>query len=506
MKKFLVIVLSVLFILSFTVTAFAIHEEMPPDEAVVAKGPAKIVLGGKIIERGWYFDGVDANAMPAMPNGTAVADGGTGTGSHSEALYTTNAYFTVNAKISDNIQGFMELETSNAGSDNSGVAYWGQYDSKPNSDLRFRQLWMQYTGSGLLGIPAGIKAGHMPITLGEKQFLNNERFGDDAILLWIDPTKEMHLVAGTTKLVESSALSIGNIDHAQDLDGYVLVFTYMLDKDNTIGANWTWAHSDSNIPSLAETAAGLGVATVDTVNFHNIGVHGHGNVSGLSYAAEADFQFGTAKELLGGDDVKFGGWGVFAKLGYMIDPVNLRAAFAMGSGDNGDDSSKIKEFQTLQGTDATGAIARLPHYTLIYERLVRTAAAEALLTTFSGGNIRTTGIANTTYYNLGFDVNPMKELALSLDGYYLRATKTGMFGDDVSKNLGWEVDGKLNYKIAKNLSYFVEAGMFFPGKFYSDGTFYSTSQIAGVINGDSPLDPIQKKTVTMAVHGLLLEF
>jgi hypothetical protein len=498
-KKFLVIVLSVLFILSFTVTAFAIHEEMPPDEAVVAKGPAKIVLGGKIIVRGWYFHDVDANALPAVPNGVSTADGGSGVGGKSEALYTTNAYFTVNAKISDNVQGFMELETSNNGSNNSGVAYWGQYDSKPNSDLRFRQLWLQYTGSGLLGIPSGIKAGHMPITLGEKQFLNNERFGDDAILLWIDPTKELHLVAGTTKLVESSTLTIGNIDHAQDLDGYVLIATYMLDKDNTIGINWTWAHSDANIPSLASE----GFPVVDTVNFHNIGAHAHGNVAGLSYAAEADFQFGKAKpadDTLLTEEKKFEGWGVFAKLGYMIDPINLRASFAMGSGDNGTDSSKIKEFQTLQGTDATGAIARFPHYTLIYERLVRTAASEALLTTFPGGNVRTTGIANTTYYNLGFDVNPVKELALSLDGYYLRATKTGAFVNvensdaSVSKQVGWEVDGKLNYKIAKNLSYFVEAGMFFPGKFYSEAF------------ADPDGNPLQKKTVTMAVHGLVLEF
>lgn len=496
MKKFLVIVLSVLFILSFTVTAFAIHEEMPPDEAVVAKGPAKIVLGGKIIERGWYFHDVDQNALPAVPSNEI--------GDKSQALYTTNAYFTVNAKIGDNIQGFMELETSNKDTNNSGVAYWGQYDSKLNADLRFRQLWMQYTGSGLLGIPTGIKAGHMPITLGEKQFLNNERFGDDAILLWIDPTKEMHLVLGTTKLVESSSVSIGSIDHTQDLDGYVLIATYMLDKDNTIGVNWTWAHSDGNVPSLQGTTF---EPNCDSLNFHNIGLHGHGDISGLKYAAEADFQFGKIKDLLFlGEDVKFSGWGLFAKLGYMIDPVNLRASFAMGSGDNGDDSGKIKEFQTLQGTDATGAIARFPHYTLIYERLVRTASAESLLTTFAGGNIRSTGIANTTYYNLGFDVNPVKELGLTLDAYYIRATKVGMYenitGASVSKNVGWEVDGKLNYKIAKNLSYFAEAGMFFPGKFYSEAQFKTTS-LAG--DGDL-LDQIQKKTVTMAVHGLLLEF
>ena len=62
------------------------------------------------------------------------------------------------------------------------------------------------TQAQAFGMPAGIKIGHMPISLGEKQFLNNERFGDDAILVWIDPTKEFHLAAGTVKLNEGDVL------------------------------------------------------------------------------------------------------------------------------------------------------------------------------------------------------------------------------------------------------------------------------------------------------------
>ena len=484
---------SVIFLLSFTVTAFAIHEETPPDEAVVAKGPAKITLGGKIIVRGWFFDNVDSTASPVKTN--------------SQAIYTTNAYLTVDAKVSDNVRGYMELETSNRENNNSGVLYWGSYDTKNDMELKFRQLWLQYTGSGLLGIPGGIKAGHMPIALGEKIFLNNERFGDDAILVWIDPTKEMHLLAGTAKIVDSNNTNapislinanIGFINHAADLDAYVLLATYMWDKDNTVGANWTWAHSDGNVPSLSTV-----IPNVDKLNFHNIGIHANGKIAGLAYAVEGDYQFGKVNGLVDaplsdtglvdGQDAKFQAWAVMAKAGYMLDPVNLRAMFAMGSGDNGTGNDKIKEFQAMQGTDATGAIARFPHYTLIYERLVRTASVEALLTTQLGGNIRTTGIANTTVYNLGVDVNPTPELSASLDGYILRATETGawrdLIGGSVSKSVGSEVDAKLNYKIAKNLSYFVEAGVFFPGNFYRD------------------TDPdVSKKTTTMAVHGLVLTF
>ncbi|OGW40665.1 MAG: hypothetical protein A2Y97_08440 [Nitrospirae bacterium RBG_13_39_12] len=469
MRKYLALVLSVIFILCFTATAFAIHETGEPVSAV---GPAKITLGGKILVRGWYFDNVSYYAASAPYNYSFNLP----ESSDSQALYTTNAYLTVNAMIGDNVQGFMELETTAGGSGNpnTGLYIWGTYDTKPASDLFFRQLWVQYTGSGLLGAPSGIKAGHMLITLGEKQFLNNERFGNDAILLWVDPTKELHIAVGTTKLNEGYY----NV-HSDDVDGYIAVVTYMLDKKNTIGANYLLAHSDGNLPSEVSPP------NCDSLNFQNVGLHANGDISGLTYAAEVDFQFGKAKDVgFSGTDAKFSGWGVFAKLGYMIDPINLRGSFAMGSGDDDYSDNKIKEFQTLQGPDQTGPLARFVHYTQIYERTISTTSQNSVVTTTLGGNTRNTGIANTIYYNLGIDVNPVKELSLSLDGFIIRATKNE-FG---SKNAGTEVDFKGTYKIAKNLNYFVEAGAFWPGKYYED--YFG----------------IDKKTVTQAVHGLSLTF
>lgn len=389
----------------------------------------------------------------------------------------------------------MELETSSKESNNSGVQYWGTYDTKNDQELKFRQLWIQYTGDGLLGAPAGLKIGHMPIVLGEMQFLRNDRFGDDAILLWVDPMKEMHLLIGTTKLNEGNT-TLGDINSTDDLDGYVALMTYMLDKDNTIGINYLLAHSNGNLPSLADV---VGIPNCDTLNFQNAGIHANGKIMGISYAAEADLNFGKAEGVGAAEDIntnpdaKFKGWGVFLKAGYMLDPVNIRASFAMGSGDDDATDEDIEEFQTLQGTDATGAIARFTHYTQIYERSVRTAAAEAVVSSFPGGNIRSTGIANTTYLNLGFDVNPIKEVSVSVDGFYLQATETGAWedivGNSVDDQLGWEIDSKINWKIAKNLTYFIEAAMFKPGDFYKDAF------------GDNV-----DETVTQAVHGLMLTF
>ena len=169
----------------------------------------------------------------------------------------------------------------------------------------------------------------------------------------------------------------------------------------------------------------------------------------------------------------------------MIDPINIRGSFAYGSGDSDPTDDDAKEYQTLQGPDDIEFTNRLVHYTQIYERTIDTTAQYALLTTTVGGNARNTGIANTTYYNLGLDWNATPDLSLALDGFILRASKTP---SGVSKSAGTELDFKGSYKIAKNLSYFVEAAGFWPGGYYED--YYG----------------IEKETVTQLIHGLLLTF
>ena len=478
MKKYFAVLLGVILVLGCAVTAFA-------------EDKTEITLGGKILFRGWYLDNVTGvsgrNEVPAD------------TSSHS--FYATNINLMVDAKVSDALRGFIELETASGGDNNpnSGLYYWGSrargYDSKPDADINIRQAWIQYVGTGLIGIPVGLKIGHMPISLGEKIYLNNERFGDDAILLWADPMKELHIALGTVKLNEGDILS-----HTDDLDGYVALATYQWNKDNMVGVNYTWTHSDGNCPSsnIDATVPNYRETNVEDLNFHNVGLHAKGMIGGLSYAAEGDIQFGeiTNYQLADEGDVKPKGWGVFAKLGYMFDPVNIRASFAYGSGDDDLTDEDCEEFQTQQGPDY-GAVARLVHYTQIYERTVRTASLLAKLTTTEGGNTTNTGIANTTYFNLGVDIAPMKDLSLSVDGFFLQASETGAWEDYLSElagesvsvddSLGWEVDVKASYKITKNLSYFVEAGYFDAGDFYKD------------IGADD-------KGVTQFVHGLLLTF
>ncbi|MEW6214061.1 MAG: alginate export family protein [Nitrospirota bacterium] len=459
MRKYLVVILSLFLVLGFAVLASA--QDKP-----------EVKLGGLILIRGWYFD----NVTP----GTAAVPGDVET----EADYSSTVRLSLDAKVADNVQGFMELENSigegigqaDATNQYSGLYFWGSndYNAKPPSVLFFRQLWIQYTGSGLLGVPAGVKVGHQLLSLGEKQFLNHERFGDDAILLFMNPTKESLVGLVTAKLVE------GTRNNAQDdIDAYAILGTYKLDKDITVGANLTFINN----------------ADCD-LSFQNLGLHANTKIADLALTGEIDYQFGSVGSA---PEVDFGGYGIFVKGSYKIDPLTIRASVAYGSGDDSANDDKNEEFQTTLGRDNISPYARLVHYTQIYERTTRSAVpalATATATTkaysqgqvLTLGNTRTTGIANTTYFNIGVDVSPVKDLSLSLDGYYLTATEKWQTGQDDA--IGTEFDFRGSYKLAKNLTYFIEAGIFSPGDYYTTGT-------TKLGTDDS---------VTQVVHGLSLTF
>jgi hypothetical protein len=450
LKKFLAIMLGAIFVLSFAASAFAIHAEIPAEtQAVVSTGTTQITIGGEIRTRGWYFHNVVDAAGNKAINGLP-GDGG------SSSYYDQRVRLSVDAKVTPNVEGFVMLESGNEinGTSTSlgGDRYiWGNFDRKP-ADIQILEDWILYTGQGLLGFPAGIKVGHMPLALGEQQFFQNTKFGDDAIVFFMDPIKELHVAALAIKFLEglsgttAAAMNADRISNTNDLDGYVGLAVFKWDPKNAIGINYTYL----NLP-----AAGLKES--------DLGLHANGNISGFTYKAEADFQFGDKSDVAG-VKTKAKGYGLMAGVGFMVDPVGLRASAAYGSGDS--DGTGEKKFDTFQ--------SNVQHYTLVYEYNVTSAA----------GGI-STGISNTTYLNLGVDFAPTKALKASLDGYLLRATKsnTAVAGSD-SKSIGWEADAMVVYSLAKNLNYQVDAGYLKAGSFYGE----------------------DKKNVTVLRHMLTLSF
>jgi outer membrane protein W len=396
LKKYLALILGVLFVLSFAASAFAIHAEIPSEtQAVVAKGGTQITLGGEIRVRGWYRDNIDAD----LPFST-----------QSQAYTDQRVRLAVDAAVSPNIKGYVMLET---GSGTSDVYTWGSFNAKP-TDMHINEAWILYTGSGLLGFNSGLKIGHMPLALGQKEFFDHTKFGDDAIVFFMDPTKQLHVGLLAIKFAEGS-----KFDNTDDLEGYVALTTFKINDNATVGLNYTYLNNSDG-----------------EFSHQNLGVHANGTVAGLGFKAFGDMQFGEA------GDLDFDGYALGLGLSYKLDAVTIRAMAAMGSGDDDDDDS-IDDFVTYLGADQ--------HYTLVYDYQVIPA-----------GGAKFDGLRNTTYFNIGVDYNASKDLSLSLDGYIIKATEDVAGEDDA----GWEVDAKIKYALAKNLTYQIDAGYFDAGDMY----------------------------------------
>jgi hypothetical protein len=452
MKSFLVVVVSIFFVLGLAVSAFAIHAEIPAEtQAVVAKGASQITLGGSLRFRGEFRQN--------------TRDFDDNTADHS-ALYETRVRLKLKAQVTPNTLAMVELrDTKLSGDDDMTWGSPGNHDDSAGlyrkggevagddeTDLAFIQAWIQHTSSGLLGFPAGIKVGHMPLALGNGLFFSHTKNGDDALLIFANPTDELHIALIGIKFEEgSSTLN-------DDSDAYVGLFNYSGSGFN-VGGDVTYI-DDQEMSS-------------DGLHLWNLGLRGETQIADLSIRGDVEFQTGEAEGTGAlGTDVDFSGWAFLVGADYEISGIRLSGEVAYGSGDETDSTDEIEGF--------INAIDNTQHYTYVYEYRSRASTDSTL-----------TGIANTWYVNVGASAKPIPDLTVSGDIYYLQAVEDVALncdadvdpGCDRDSNLGWEVDGKVQYKIDRNLTYFVEGGILFPGDAYNLPDGDSADNAYAVRNG-----------------------
>ncbi|PMP70070.1 MAG: hypothetical protein C0186_05595, partial [Thermodesulfovibrio aggregans] len=344
-----------------------------------------------------------------------------------------------------------EVESNRTATNNSSEnVYWGSGTRGPRgtyavgnwhneSNLYIRQAWIQYQGTGLLGVPAGFKVGKQLIKLGYGLFFDHTYYGDDAILVFVQPLKELTIAAHTIKFRE------GNPALNDDATAYGILAAYAgkgfgLSADVTYVDHQNFGNNGGRGPFL-------------DIHLWNFGLRGNVDDiagTGLNFRADVEFQTGKIRNL--NPDIKLRGWAALAGLDYKFKPIplTLTLEYAIGSGDKQNTLNKDESFTTALGPEQ--------HYTFIYEFLAPTAC-------FGIG----TGLCNTQYLKFGGSFDITKDINAKLYGYWLRAHRAvpiNFYLQQPDKDIGWEVDGVVTYQIDKGLKYWVEAGYFWPGDAY----------------------------------------
>jgi hypothetical protein len=459
LKKFLAIAVSVLFLLGFAASAFAIHAEIPSEtQAVVAKGETQVTLGGSIRVRG-----------EIRQNTTDLNDDL----QDSMSWYDQRVRLSAGIKVSDDVTGLLMLESNGGGSDgytwgssNGAAGAYGVGNGKP-TDMHINQAWINYTNDLI-----NVKIGHMPLALGNKLFFDHRKFGDDAIVLYKD-IDNIHIAGIVIKLSEglvttadicavdlvnnltgiappdgipdvpivlalpaAGACPVGTVAidtssavdtaGAGDANGYVGLVAYKGDGYN-ISGDITWVDDNAN-----------------TTDLYNLGVRADAKLSDLvTIRGDIEFQFGEASAT-----VDLGGYA--GMLGADFDLENFDIGVEVGIG-SGDDPLTLDENEGFINSLSSG----VPYITFV--RGTRTGAL--------GDNL---GISNLTYLKATVKASPMDKMDVKGAVVYMLATEEPIPGGD--DDIGIEIDASMHYSLAKNLKYWVEGGYLMAGDAYGANT------------------------------------
>jgi hypothetical protein len=394
----------------------------------MAFAAAEITVGGSVDIRSRAFNNLDTNAdNPDSDRDTQ-----------------TRVRVNVDAKAGDakariQIQRDWEQWGGTGGFANTGVAV----DNGPFEQIR--ESWLDFPLFG--GVR--LKAGHMLLALGNSWFLRNMRNGDDAWVAYTD-IDSLHL-----GLVDAK---IANAAHNNDSDFYALVAAQKLGDMGTVGLNF------SHIVLAKEHVIS---ATAGSDTLQNLGLHAALKLGPVNLKGEVDLQMGEYEgdpaDPIGDPAFDYKGNQIVIEGNMAMDPVTVNFTLARGSGVSAGDTD-MKEFIPVQDVD--------PHYTLLYEYKIRTAAALDPYG-FGAETGKHTGFANTTALSVGADVK-LGSVTVGGSAWLLMATEDtniggaqDAFGNDIlSDDLGIEIDAKVNWKISDNVSWNWTLGYFVPGDAY----------------------------------------
>jgi len=445
MKKFLVVAL-VLAMACFSSAAFAVE----------------VSISGSVDVRSRLFVNYDLD--------TSLND-------DAASRSTTETGYSVTLDVKgDNVKGKLTLWNDHgpwgrAAANNQGQGYSPNgFDSTKNvgytSDVNFREAWLDVM---VPGTPVGLKAGTQLLQIGNGWFFRSNYSGTGAWVLYAD-AGPVNIQLRDAKIADSPGAAVtgfvGNNTNANDVDLYSAIVTAKVGDLGTVGLDFSMLRDDSGyIMTNPGWTAGLGTRG----RLYNIGLQANLKTGPAVIKAEVDYQEGGVDQ--NATSKGYRGYQIVIQPSVQAGIVNVHALLAMGSG-NKDSISNTTNGQA--NTQFTNILDATQHYTLLYEYRIRTATGFA-----------STGFANTTALSVGAMAQVLKNLGIGADVYYLRATEQtnvdagpnivggnsgGVKTGPKSYDLGWEIDGKVNWQITKDVSWNWQIGYFAPGGVYNTTT------------------------------------
>lgn len=383
------------------------------------------------------MDGSIEFLMRSLKNTTDWNDATTGTGDYQNTYERIR--IGVNAK-NEGVKGRIQMETDwdQWGDGATGLTTGITTTAVPNPGLETRPTNNFYVREGWLDFNLGlgtahVKVGRQFLRLGNGWFLRSNKYGSDAWLVGL-PGRN------TVAFVNIKA-SEGNSTLADDTDAYALLDVFKIDDKNTVGAYIARAYDRRGTWTNNALGGGAIKTTLD-----NIGLHYNGQVGPVKLAAEVDVQMGEIETAGGKVDLEGNQFVLQASM--PMGALTINATLASGSGDDKTTGNKFEGYLPFLDKD--------PHYTLVYEYLMASAA-----------NNKNSGFANTQAIGLGAMFKISKMFTVGADIWMLSANeKVNKNGGADSDDLGTEIDVKVNATIADQLTWNTTIGMFKTGDAY----------------------------------------
>jgi len=335
-------------------------------------------------------------------------------------------------------------------------------------DLFFREL---YTRIDLDPIPMFLVFGRMPVELGNRLIMGNEH---DGAYTYFGP-KWLQGGFGAVRQYEGENYEM-QMRWNDDEDTFFAWINSDFARQHLSVFGWVADWKVADYPNIVAPNSPLWLlpnfsqennASQESQQW-NIGGQWAGRFGPVGINAEYDHQFGKIlanDDTPGAIDIDFKGFAAFLKADWYITNLDRLALTAgYGSGDDPttpeyegffapDNDMGIKE-ETAQESIDRG-------YFSVYEALSPGAGVPGRLK----DNLGSGGLENTIFANLGLDLGFQANHRYYVSWGYIRAAEPNPETDDAE--IGWEMDARVDYLFANNVTFSVYGGhLFMTGEYF----------------------------------------